>query len=73
MRIRIGFNADLDPAFYLNADPDTDPDLGAKPKRIWIRILVRLLSHKKLKFYMKNILEVDNRSRNIHAKVQKPF
>jgi hypothetical protein len=32
--IRIGFNADLDPAFYLNADPDpgsqanTDPDAG---------------------------------------------
>jgi hypothetical protein len=25
--IRIGFNVDLDPAFYLNADPD--PDLGS--------------------------------------------
>jgi hypothetical protein len=24
--IRFGFNADPDPAFYLNADPDTDPD-----------------------------------------------
>ncbi len=24
-RIRIGFNADPDPAFYLNADPDPDP------------------------------------------------
>ncbi len=24
LRIRIGFNADPDPAFYLNADPDPD-------------------------------------------------
>ena len=23
--IRIGFSADLDPTFYLNADPDLDP------------------------------------------------
>jgi hypothetical protein len=23
--VRIGFNADPDPAFYLNADPDPDP------------------------------------------------
>ncbi len=28
--IRIGFNADKDPAFYLNADPDTDPDLESQ-------------------------------------------
>jgi hypothetical protein len=30
--IRIGFNADPNPdaAFYLNADPDTDPDPGSK-------------------------------------------
>jgi hypothetical protein len=26
LRIRIGFKADPDPAFYLNADPDSDPD-----------------------------------------------
>jgi hypothetical protein len=28
MRIRNGFNAvpDTDPAFFINADPDTDPD-----------------------------------------------
>ncbi len=36
---------------------------GVKPMRIRIRIriLVRLYSHKKLAFYMKNILEVGNR------------
>ncbi len=27
---RIGFNADTDPAFYLNADPDPKPDTGKK-------------------------------------------
>ncbi len=30
--IRIGFNADADPAFYLNPDPDPDP--GNQPMRI---------------------------------------
>jgi hypothetical protein len=29
MWIRNGFNADQDPAFYLNAGPDTDPDSGS--------------------------------------------
>ena len=29
-RIRIGFNADPDPAFYLNADPDPDPNPGSQ-------------------------------------------
>ncbi len=39
-----------------------------------IRILVRLLGHKRLNFYMKNILQVGNRSKNIvPTKVQKPF
>jgi hypothetical protein len=28
-RIRIGFNADPDSAFYLNADPDADLVLGS--------------------------------------------
>ncbi len=27
-----GFNADPDLAFYLNADPDTDPDPGSQTK-----------------------------------------
>jgi hypothetical protein len=27
---RIGFNADPDPAFYLNADPNPDPDSGSQ-------------------------------------------
>ncbi len=38
-----------------------------------IRTLVRHLSHKKLKFCMKNILKVGNRSKNIPTKVQKSF
>jgi hypothetical protein len=38
-----------------------------------ILVLVRLLSHKKLKFYMKNVLKVVNRSKDIHSKVQKHF
>jgi hypothetical protein len=25
LRIRIGFNTDPDPAFFVNADPDRDP------------------------------------------------
>jgi hypothetical protein len=28
--IRIGFNADPDPVFYLNEDPDKDLDLGSQ-------------------------------------------
>jgi hypothetical protein len=33
--VRIGFNADLDPAFYLNADSDPDPGSETtKPMRI---------------------------------------
>ncbi len=32
--IRIGFNADPDPAFYVNGDPDLDADPGGKPMRI---------------------------------------
>ncbi len=28
--IPIGFNADLDPAFHLNADPNPDPDPGSQ-------------------------------------------
>jgi hypothetical protein len=28
--IRIGFNADPDPAFYFDADPDSDPDPGSQ-------------------------------------------
>jgi hypothetical protein len=32
--IRTGFNADPDPAFYLNEEPDTDPFQEDKPMRI---------------------------------------
>ncbi len=57
--IRIGFSWDLesDPALYLNADPDTDPDPGSQSIRIWVLVL-RLLSGKKLSFYMENIFKV---------------
>jgi hypothetical protein len=40
---------------------------------IRIRILVKLPSHKKFSFYMKNILKVGNSSKNIPTKAQKPF
>ncbi len=42
---RIRFNADPYPAVNLNADPDPNPDQGAKPMRT--QILVRLCRHKK--------------------------
>jgi hypothetical protein len=29
--IRFGFNADTDPSFLVNADPDADPDPGPDP------------------------------------------
>ncbi len=41
-RISIGFCADADPAFYLNADSDPDPG--------------QTLPSQKVGFYMKNIL-----------------
>jgi hypothetical protein len=58
--IRIGFNedSDPDPAFYIRIRIQ-----GATPMRIRIRILVILSSHKKLNFYMTNILRVGNRSK----------
>ncbi len=38
MPIQIGFNAepDTDPAFFVNADPDTYPDPNPDPERIQI-------------------------------------
>jgi hypothetical protein len=30
LRIRFGFPADPDPAYYLNMDPDTDPNPGSQ-------------------------------------------
>ncbi len=36
-QFHIGFNANPDPAFYLNADTDTDPDPGRKPNPMWIQ------------------------------------
>jgi hypothetical protein len=46
--IRIGFNADPDPAFYLNADPDP----GSQTKAIHADLNPgQTLSHKKVKFF----------------------
>ncbi len=51
--IRVGVTADPDPAFfYLSAEWDLKKE--AKPMRI--RIVAALFRHKKLIFYMKNIL-----------------
>jgi hypothetical protein len=58
--IRIGVNADPDPAFYLNADPDPYP--GSQTNAGRIRILTRLESQK---VYTKNILNTGIRSNNI--------
>jgi hypothetical protein len=54
--ISIGFNADPDPVFYLRIQEETQ----CGSRRIWI--LIRLLSHKKLKFYIKIILEVGKKT-----------
>jgi hypothetical protein len=53
-RIRIGFNADPEPTFYLSADADPDP--GANQcGSMQIRILIRLCGHKSwiLTYFMK--------------------
>ncbi len=73
--IRIGFNADPDPAFYLNVDPDTYPDPGSQTKAdpggsgslSEFRVI-------KVKFLHENIIKVPvgNRSKNIHTKEPKP-
>jgi hypothetical protein len=55
---------DPDPAFYLNAAPDSGSQTK-KWKSIRIRILVRLPSHKKVNFYMEGILKVGSWSKNI--------
>ncbi len=64
--IRIGFHedSDPDPTFYIRIRIQ-----GAKcgSMRIRIRILVILSSHKKLNFYMKNILRVGYRSKRFYG------
>jgi hypothetical protein len=75
--VRIGFNADPDPypAFFISmlvririqeaitvriqANPDPDPG--------------QTFESQKVEFYMKNILEFGNRSKNIHMNLQKFF
>ncbi len=51
--IRIGFNA----------DPDPGSQNQCESWRIRIRILIRLLRHKKLNFYMKNVFKKGKRSK----------
>ncbi len=64
-RMRIGSNSDpVFTAIWIRIQ-------WVKP--IWIWILFRLFRHKKLNFYMKNILYVGNMSQNIPTLVQKPF
>jgi hypothetical protein len=60
--IRIAFNADPDPAFYLNADPDTDPDPGSQTNEDpGGSGSGQTFKSQKVEFYMKNILKVGNR------------
>jgi hypothetical protein len=53
---RIGFNADPDPVFYLNAD--TDPDPGSQ-----IPDPDQTFESQKVEFFRKNILEAGKRSK----------
>ncbi len=46
LRIHIGFNADPDPAFFVNADPDTDPD-----PELWWPKMGKKLQLKKIIFF----------------------
>jgi hypothetical protein len=48
VRIRIGFIADPDPAFYLNADREHGSQINADPDP------GQTCCHKKLDFYMRN-------------------
>jgi hypothetical protein len=50
--IRIGFSADPDPAFNLNAD--RDPTRIQEAKTMRIRILIKLLKNKKVEFLHEN-------------------
>jgi hypothetical protein len=70
--IRIGFNTDPDPdpVLYLNVDTDTDPGSQTNADPDGSR-RIRTFESKKLNFYLKNILKVGKRSKNITTKVQK--
>jgi hypothetical protein len=68
LRIRIQLflnadpNLDLDPGSQINEGPsDQDPNPD------------QTLNSQKVEFYMENIPEVSNRSKNIPTKVQRPF
>ncbi len=63
--IRIGFSADPDPVLFISIRFQIQ---RVRPMRIRI-----LGIHKKLNFYMKNILKVGNMSKRIPTNVQKPF
>ncbi len=63
----MGFNADPDTAFYLNADPNSDTgnqtNADLDPGQT--------LEPQKVEFLYENILKVRNRSKNILTNVQK--
>ncbi len=65
----IGFNADLYPTFYLNADPDPESRTNAEPDSDPGQIQ----RHKKWNFYIKNIPEVCNRSQKHSSEGKKAF
>jgi hypothetical protein len=68
--ICISFNAHPKQAFYRNVDPDPGRQTNADQwgSGSWSDFKV-----KKVNFYMKNILKVGDRSKDIPTKVQKPF
>jgi hypothetical protein len=64
--IRISFNANADPFFYVNADANLDLDFGQTSKSKKVSFM------KKFSFLV--LFKVDNRSKSIPTtKVQKPF
>jgi hypothetical protein len=59
VRICVNVDPDLDPAFYLSADPDADLDPGSPTNtNPCVSGLVRLKSHKKLNFYQKSVFKI---------------
>ncbi len=70
----INVDPDPDPALQLNVD--LDPDQGSKTSAVPCGSVFGSWSYfeiKKMNFYMKNVLEVENSSKNIPTKVQQLF
>ncbi len=60
----------VDPAFYLNADPDLDPDPGSQTNAD--PDPGQTLTSQKVDLYMKNI-PIGNRSKNLPKRYQNIF